>query len=83
MTVNNRPVQYLLDPETPLLFALREASNLTGTKFGFGGMLRVQHVDKTAAVYRPVVLGTDDDSAMMAQAAALVEVEEALVNCRD
>ena len=36
MTVNNRPVQYLLDPETPLLFALREASNLTGTKFGCG-----------------------------------------------
>ena len=36
MTVNNRPVQYLLDPDTPLLFALREASNLTGTKFGCG-----------------------------------------------
>ena len=36
MTVNNRPVQYLLDPETPLLWALRDASNLTGTKYGCG-----------------------------------------------
>ena len=36
MTVNNRPVQYLLDPDTPLLWALRDASNLTGTKYGCG-----------------------------------------------
>ena len=36
MTVNDRPVEYLLDPETPLLWALREASNLTGTKNGCG-----------------------------------------------
>ncbi|GAB5348222.1 hypothetical protein TMRO357_01156 [Alteriqipengyuania sp. 357] len=36
MTVNNRPVQYLLDPETPLLWALRDASNLTGTKYACG-----------------------------------------------
>ncbi|RDS77417.1 (2Fe-2S)-binding protein [Alteriqipengyuania lutimaris] len=36
MTVNNRPVEYLLDPETPLLWALRDASNLTGTKYGCG-----------------------------------------------
>ncbi len=35
-TVNNQSVQYLLDPETPLLWALRDASNLTGTKFGCG-----------------------------------------------
>jgi isoquinoline 1-oxidoreductase subunit alpha len=32
MTVNERPVEFDLDPRTPLLFALREAANLTGTK---------------------------------------------------
>lgn len=36
LTVNNQPVRYLLDPDTPLLWALREASNLTGTKYGCG-----------------------------------------------
>ena len=35
-TVNDRPVQYRMDPETPLLWALRDASNLTGTKYGCG-----------------------------------------------
>ncbi len=35
-TVNDRPVQYRLPPETPLLWALRDASNLTGTKYGCG-----------------------------------------------
>ncbi len=35
-TVNNQPVQYRMDPETPLLWALRDASNLTGTKYGCG-----------------------------------------------
>ena len=34
MTVNGEGVDYKLDPETPLLFALRDASNLTGTKYG-------------------------------------------------
>lgn len=34
MTVNGQAVQYKLDPETPLLWALRDASNLTGTKYG-------------------------------------------------
>jgi isoquinoline 1-oxidoreductase subunit alpha len=36
LTVNDRPVQYRMDPQTPLLWALRDASNLTGTKFGCG-----------------------------------------------
>ncbi len=36
LTVNDRPVQYRMDPETPLLWALRDASNLTGTKYGCG-----------------------------------------------
>jgi isoquinoline 1-oxidoreductase alpha subunit len=34
MTVNNEAVHYRLDPQTPLLWALRDASNLTGTKYG-------------------------------------------------
>lgn len=36
MTVNERPVRFDLDPETPLLWALRDAANLTGTKYGCG-----------------------------------------------
>ncbi|HWI85010.1 MAG TPA: (2Fe-2S)-binding protein [Sphingomonas sp.] len=35
-TVNGEPVHYKMDPETPLLWALRDASNLTGTKYGCG-----------------------------------------------
>jgi len=34
MTVNGEAIRYKLDPDTPLLFALRDASNLTGTKHG-------------------------------------------------
>ncbi len=34
--VNGQPVQYRMDPDTPLLWALRDASNLTGTKYGCG-----------------------------------------------
>jgi len=34
MTVNGEGVEYKLDPEMPLLWALRDASNLTGTKYG-------------------------------------------------
>jgi isoquinoline 1-oxidoreductase subunit alpha len=36
LTVNERPIEYKMDPQTPLLWALRDASNLTGTKFGCG-----------------------------------------------
>jgi isoquinoline 1-oxidoreductase subunit alpha len=35
-TVNDQPVQYQMDPKTPLLWALRDASNLTGAKYGCG-----------------------------------------------
>ena len=35
-TVNGQPVHYRMDPATPLLWALRDASNLTGTKYGCG-----------------------------------------------
>ena len=34
MTVNGEGVEYKLDGGTPLLWALRDASNLTGTKYG-------------------------------------------------
>ncbi|TRD10864.1 (2Fe-2S)-binding protein [Erythrobacter insulae] len=37
MTVNDRPIEFDLDPDMPLLYALREASNLTGTKSCGGG----------------------------------------------
>ena len=36
LTVNNRPVEFKLDTQTPLLWALRDAANLTGTKYGCG-----------------------------------------------
>ena len=35
-TVNDQAVAYNMDPRTPLLWALRDASNLTGTKYGCG-----------------------------------------------
>ena len=37
MTVNGEGVNYKLDPDTPLLWALRDASNLTGAKHGCDG----------------------------------------------
>ena len=36
LTVNGRTVEFKLDPATPLLWALRDAANLTGTKYGCG-----------------------------------------------
>ncbi|MBS0474620.1 MAG: (2Fe-2S)-binding protein [Proteobacteria bacterium] len=36
LTVNDRAVDFQLDPQTPLLWALRDAANLTGTKYGCG-----------------------------------------------
>ena len=36
MTVNGRPIEFVLNPATPLLWALRDAANLTGTKYGCG-----------------------------------------------
>lgn len=34
MTVNGEAIRFRLDPATPLLWALRDAANLTGTKYG-------------------------------------------------
>lgn len=36
LTVNGKPVQLEIDPATPLLYALREALELNGPKFGCG-----------------------------------------------
>lgn len=36
LTVNGRPVEFKLDSQTPLLWGLRDAANLTGTKYGCG-----------------------------------------------
>jgi isoquinoline 1-oxidoreductase alpha subunit len=38
MRVNGQALEFALDPGTPLLWALRDAANLTGTKQGCGGM---------------------------------------------
>jgi len=36
LTVNEHPVEFRMDPQTPLLWALRDGANLTGTKYGCG-----------------------------------------------
>ncbi len=36
LTVNGRPVQVEAEPDTPLLWVLRDHLNLTGTQFGCG-----------------------------------------------
>jgi aerobic-type carbon monoxide dehydrogenase small subunit (CoxS/CutS family) len=36
LTVNDQPLDFRMDPATPLLWALRDAANLTGTKYGCG-----------------------------------------------
>ena len=36
LTVNGRAVELRMDPQTPLLWGLRDAANLTGTKYGCG-----------------------------------------------
>jgi len=38
--VNGKPVELDVDPDTPLLWALRDHIGLTGTKFGCGRMRR-------------------------------------------
>ncbi len=36
LTVNDHPVEIAMDPQIPLLWALRDGANLTGTKYGCG-----------------------------------------------
>jgi isoquinoline 1-oxidoreductase alpha subunit len=64
-TVNGEPVHYKMDPETPLLWALRDASNMTGTKYGCGagqcGACTV-HVDGIARRSCQVTIGAIEGS---------------------
>jgi isoquinoline 1-oxidoreductase alpha subunit len=64
-TVNGEPVHYKMDPATPLLWALRDASNLTGTKYGCGagqcGACTV-HVDGVARRSCQVTIGAIEGS---------------------
>jgi isoquinoline 1-oxidoreductase alpha subunit len=39
LTLNGKPAALDVDPDTPLLWAIREAAGLTGTKFGCGAAL--------------------------------------------
>jgi aerobic-type carbon monoxide dehydrogenase small subunit (CoxS/CutS family) len=51
LTVNGKPVELDIDPETPLLWAIRDTLGLTGTKFGCGAALCgacTVHVDGVA-----------------------------------
>jgi len=36
LTINDRPVEFRIDPQTPLLWGLRDVANLTGSKYGCG-----------------------------------------------
>lgn len=36
LTVNGHPLDFQMDPQTPLLWALRDGANLTGAKYGCG-----------------------------------------------
>jgi len=50
LTINDRPVEVDADPETPLLWVLRDHLGMTGTKFGCGKALCgacTVHVDGT------------------------------------
>jgi isoquinoline 1-oxidoreductase alpha subunit len=64
-TVNGQPIHYRLDPQTPLLWALRDASNLTGTKYGCGtghcGACTV-HIDGRAVRSCQVAIGNLEGS---------------------
>jgi len=64
-TVNGQPVHYRMDPATPLLWALRDASNLTGTKYGCGAGLCgacTVHLDGQAVRSCQVPIGTIEGS---------------------
>src|SRR5688500_14019510 len=60
LTVNNRAIQLDVDPETPLLWVLRDHLNLVGPKFGCGGSFCgacTVHLDGTAVRSGSVPVG--------------------------
>jgi isoquinoline 1-oxidoreductase alpha subunit len=65
LTLNGEPTLYKLDPATPLLWALRDASNLTGTKYGCDsgdcGACTVM-IDGRAALSCATPIGTLEDA---------------------
>ncbi|WP_165322785.1 (2Fe-2S)-binding protein [Rhizorhabdus phycosphaerae] len=64
-TVNGQPVHYRMDPSTPLLWALRDASNMTGTKYGCGAGLCgacTVHIDGQAVRSCSVPIGSIEGS---------------------
>jgi isoquinoline 1-oxidoreductase alpha subunit len=67
-TVNGNPVHFKMPPETPLLWALRDASNLTGTKYGCGigqcGACTV-HIDGAAQRSCQVPIGSIEGSVVV------------------
>lgn len=62
MRVNGQALEFALDPATPLLWALRDAANLTGTKQGCGGTGQCGActviVDGSAALSCAVTIGS-------------------------
>ena len=61
LTINNKPLTLDVDPDMPLLWAIRDVVNLTGTKFGCGmsqcGACTV-HVDGVATRSCVIPVGT-------------------------
>ena len=44
LNVNGKKYKVDVDPETPLLWVIREQVGLTGTKYGCGGSMRRLHI---------------------------------------
>ena len=64
-TVNGNPVQFMMPADTPLLWALRDAANMTGTKFGCGAGLCgacTVHIDGVAQRSCQVTIGAIEGS---------------------
>jgi isoquinoline 1-oxidoreductase alpha subunit len=61
ITLNGQPMEFRVDPETPLLWVLRDVANLTGTKYGCGigacGACTV-HIDGQAVRSCQIPIGT-------------------------
>ena len=80
-TVNNQPVAYQIDPDTPLLWALRDASNLTGTKYGCGqGLCGACTVHLNGqAVRRAIKTGATNQQGVRVEE-GLIGGEEVIIN---